>query len=63
MFLPVDYFANRLFCQSIILPIYYFASRCFGQKVDVFVVDDLKVNVLEVVQMGRPENLVIKQYF
>jgi hypothetical protein len=26
-----------------------------GQKVDVFVVDVLKVDVLEVVQMGRPE--------
>jgi hypothetical protein len=25
-----------------------------GQKVDVFAVDVLKVNVLEVAQMGRP---------
>jgi hypothetical protein len=42
MFLPVDYFANRLFRRSIISP------------VDVFVVGVLKVDVLEIVQMGRP---------
>jgi len=29
-----------------------------GLKVDVFVVDVLKVDVLEVVQMGRPEKYV-----
>jgi hypothetical protein len=28
-----------------------------GLKVDVFVVDVLKVDVLEVVQMGRPEKI------
>ena len=49
MCLPVDYFANRLFRQSIILPV-----DVLGQKVDVFVVDELKVDVLEVVQTGRP---------
>jgi hypothetical protein len=31
-----------------------------GQKVDVFVVDVLKVDVLEVAQMGRP---VIKRIY
>jgi hypothetical protein len=49
MFLPVDYFANRLFCRSIISPV-----DVLGQKVDVFVVGVLKVDVLEIVQMGRP---------
>jgi hypothetical protein len=49
MFLPVDYFANRLFRQSIISPV-----DVLGQKVEVFVVDVLKVDVLEIVQMGRP---------
>ena len=50
MFLPVDYFANRLFRRSIISPV-----DVLGQKVDVFVVGVLKVDVLEIVQMGRPE--------
>ena len=50
MFLPVDYFVNRLFRQSIISPV-----DVLGLKVDVFVVDVLKVDVLEVVQMGRPD--------
>jgi hypothetical protein len=50
MFLPVDYFVNRLFRQSIISPV-----DVLGQKVEVFVVDVLKVNVLEIVQMGRPD--------
>jgi len=49
MFLPVDYFANRLFRRSIISPV-----DVLGQKVDIFIVDVLKVDVLEVVQMGRP---------
>jgi hypothetical protein len=50
----VDVFDSRLFCQSIILPV-----DVLGQKVDVFVVDVLKVDVLEVVQMGRPEEGLI----
>jgi hypothetical protein len=44
------------------LPIYYFASHCFtvlGQKVNVFVVDVLKVDFVEVVQMGRPEFILL----
>jgi hypothetical protein len=57
MCLLVDYFANRLFRQSIILPV-----DVLGQKVDVFVVDVLKVNVLEVVQMGRPEMVHIHKF-
>ncbi len=47
----VDVFASRLFRQSIISPV-----DVLGLKVDVFVVDVLKVDVLEVVQMGRPGN-------
>jgi hypothetical protein len=46
---PIDYFTSRLFRQSIISPV-----DVLGLKVDVFVVDVLKVDVLEVVQMGRP---------
>ena len=46
----LDVFANRCFSQLMLLTV-----DVLGQKVDVFVVDVLKVDVLEVVQMGRPE--------
>ncbi len=45
----VDVFASRLFRQSMISPV-----DVLGLKVDVFVVNVLNVDVLEVVQMGRP---------
>jgi hypothetical protein len=32
-----------------------------GLRGDVFVVDDLKVGVLEVVQMGRPKQIYAKK--
>jgi hypothetical protein len=44
----VDVFASQLFCQSIILPV-----NVLGLKFDVFVVDILKIDVLEVVQKGQ----------
>jgi hypothetical protein len=46
--LPVGVFASRYFCQLVFSPV-----DVFSPKVDFFVVDVLKVNVLEVVQMGR----------
>jgi hypothetical protein len=33
----------------------FWSGDVLGQKLDVFVVDVLNVNVLELVQMGRPE--------
>jgi hypothetical protein len=48
----LDVFASRLFCKSIISPV-----DVLGQKVEVFVVDVLKVDVLEIVQMGRPGSI------
>jgi hypothetical protein len=47
MFLTVDVLASRCYRQLMLLTI-----DDLGQKVDVFVVDVLKVDVLEVVKMG-----------
>jgi hypothetical protein len=46
MCLLVHYFANWSFRQLIILPV-----GVLGQNVDVFVVDVIKVDVLEVLQI------------
>ena len=46
----VDVLDTRCFCQSILLTV-----DVLGQKIDVFVIDVLKIDVLEIVQMGRPE--------
>ncbi len=45
----VDVLDTRCFCQSILLTV-----DVLGQKIDVFVIDVLKIDVLEIVQMGRP---------
>jgi len=46
--LSINLFASRCFWQSLISPV-----SVLGQKVDVFVVDVFKVNVLEVEQMRQ----------
>jgi hypothetical protein len=45
----VDVLDTRCFWQSILLTV-----DVLGQKIDVFVIDVLKIDVLEIVQMGRP---------
>ena len=45
----VDVLDTRCFLQSILLTV-----DVLGQKIDVFVIDVLKIDVLEIVQMGRP---------
>ena len=45
----VDVLGTRCFLQSILLTV-----DVLGQKIDVFVIDVLKIDVLEIVQMGRP---------
>jgi len=45
----VDVLDNRCFLQSILLTV-----DVLGQKINVFVFDVLKIDVLEIVQMGRP---------
>ncbi len=46
----VNVLSNQCFWQVMLLTV-----NVLGQKVDVFVVDVLKVDVLEVVQMGWPD--------
>ena len=45
----VDVLDTRCFLQSILLTV-----DVLGQKINVFVFDVLKIDVLEIVQMGRP---------
>jgi hypothetical protein len=45
----VDVLDTRCFLQSILLTV-----DVSGQKINVFVIDLLKIDVLEIVQMGRP---------
>jgi hypothetical protein len=72
--LPVVLFASRSFCKSISLPVVLFVSLCFcqsifwsidvlGQKVDVCKVDVLKVDGLELLQMGRPAKIYNEERF
>ncbi len=43
----VDVIVSRCYCQSMFWPV-----DVLGQKVDVFVVDVLKIDVIEILQLG-----------